>query len=240
MRELDFLPDWYKEDKRRQAHVRQQYVALLIVFLIMMAFNLVATHRVGRAAAEIAGLESQRLCSEGVVHEFALLTGKLNDLKTRAKLVEQIDSRVDLAAVLAELSHLVADPIVLRQVEIVAEPLGRAGATEPRPGNAVRVAGGTPAGEKDVCLGPVKFRVVLTGVAVLPADVAALVCQLDASPYFHQVRPAFYGNANTPLGTRTAPRGPEGPGAARAEGRVELTEFEIACYVANYQEMNES
>ena len=33
VKELDFLPEWYKDDKRRQLHVRRQYVALVAVFL---------------------------------------------------------------------------------------------------------------------------------------------------------------------------------------------------------------
>jgi len=236
VKELDFLPEWYKHDQRRQSHVRRQYLALLIVFLLMVSFNLTATHRASRAAAEVADLENQRVCSEAVVQEFDRLTRKLNELKTRASLVEQMDSRVDLAAVLAELSHTIGDPVVLRRVEMLAEPLGGAGEKGPTRGAVVRVAGPTAQPGKGVALGSVKFRIVLTGVAVHPADVADLVSRLDASPYFQRVDLAFYKDTRTLPGTRPTPGAAEARGAARPEDTVDLTEFEIACYLANYVE----
>ena len=127
MKELDFLPQWYKDDKRRQVRVRRQYVALVAVFLGMMTFNVTEIHRAGRAAAQAASLENQRVGAEAVVHEFGVLTKELNELKTSANLVEQMDSRVDVAALLAEMSHTIGDSVVLRKLEILAEPFGRAG-----------------------------------------------------------------------------------------------------------------
>ena len=47
----------------------------------MMLFNAVAIHRAGKAAAEGARLENQRVGAEAVVHEFDALTRQLNELK---------------------------------------------------------------------------------------------------------------------------------------------------------------
>ena len=78
MKELDFLPEWYKDGQRRRMHVRRQYAALVAVFLVMMLFNAVALHRAGKAAAEGARLENQRVGAEAVVREFDALTKQLN------------------------------------------------------------------------------------------------------------------------------------------------------------------
>jgi Tfp pilus assembly protein PilN len=239
MKELDFLPQWYKEDRCRHVHVRRQYIALVAVFVAMMIFNLTEIHRAGKAAARAAGLESQRAGAETVVHEFDLLSKEFNELKTRAKLVEQMDSRVDIAALLAEMSHIIGDSVVLRKLEILAEPFGRPEEKEQAKGSAVRLAGRAAGAEKGPPLGRVKFRIVLTGVAAHPADVPDLVCRLEASPYFQRVQPSFYGSARAQAGTRPAP-GPQEPAAtAKTQGAPSLTEFEIVCYLANYKDVDE-
>jgi hypothetical protein len=239
VKELDFLPEWYKDDRRRQMHMRRQYAALVVVFLLMMAFNATAIHRAGKAAAEGVHLENQRVGAEAVVHEFDVLTKQLNELKIKAGLVEQMDSRVDMAAVLAEMSHTIDDSIVLRKVEIQAEPFGRPEDKGPLKSSAVRLSDRPASADKEMPLGRVKFRIVLAGVAAHPADVADLVCKLDASPYFQRVHPSFYGNAKAPAGTKSA-LGPQAGGSGvQPRGTRDLTEFEIVCYLANYQEADE-
>jgi hypothetical protein len=239
MKEIDFLPEWYKDDRRRQGHVRRQYVALVAVFLVMMVFNATAIHRANKAAAEAANLENQRVGAEAVVHEFDVLTKRLNELKTRAGLVEQMDSQVDVAAILAEMSHVVDGSIVLRKVEIQAEPFGRTDEKGQTRGSAVRLTEKPANSEKERPLGRVKFRIVLTGVAARPADVADLVCKLDASPYFQRVHPLFYGNAKAQAGMKSAPQPQEGGSAVKSQSALDATEFEIACYLANYKEVDE-
>ncbi len=239
MIEFDFLPEWYKEDRRRHLHVRHQYLALVAVFLAMMIFNTAALHRVDKAAAQVAGLENQRLCAEAVVHEFDGLTKRLNELKGRANLVEQMDSRVDIAALLAEMSHIVGDSIVLRKVEIQAEPFARTEEREQTKGSVVRLGGKTANSGKESLLGPVKFRIVLTGVGAHPADVPDLVCKLDASQYFQRVHLSFYGSAKAQMGAKPTLMPSGGQAVPRVQGGSDVTEFEIVCYLANYQETQE-
>ena len=239
MKDLDFLPEWYKDRKRRQQHVRRQYVALVGVFLLMMIFNGTAIHRAGKAAAEATKLENQRVGAEAVVHEFDALTQRLNELKTRTTLVEQIDPRIDVAAILAETSHIIGDSIVLRKVEILSEPFGRPQENAQVKGSAVRLANKRANSEKEIPLGRVKFRIVLAGVATRLADVADLVCKLDASPYFQRVHPSFYGNAKVQVGGKVGSASQEGAAVAKAQGALDLTEFEISCYLGNYKELEE-
>jgi hypothetical protein len=235
VKELDFLPEWYKEDKRRQGHVRRQCVALVAVFLAMMTFNVTEIQRASRAAAQAASLENQRAGAEAVVHEFDALTKELDEVKTRANLVAQMDSRLDVAATLAEMSHILGDAIVLRKLEMRAEPFRDTEEKGQTKGSAVRLAGRTSSSGTNLPLGQVRCRIVLTGVAAHPADVPDLVCKLEASPYFQRVQPSFYGSARAPAGPRPAGP-PDGAAATATQGASGVTEFEIVGYLANYKD----
>ena len=239
MKELNFLPQWYRDEKRRQVRVRSQYIALVAVFLAMVTFNVTEIHRTSQAAAKAASLENQRVGAEAVVHEFNVLTKELNELKTRANLVAQMDSRVDMPALLAELSHSIGDSVVLRKLEILAEPFRGEEEKGQNQGSAVRLAGRAAGPEKDLPLGRVKFRIVLTGVAAHPADVPDLVCKLEASPYFQRVQPSFYGSTRAQAGPRPVPAPQDGAALARTQGVPSVTEFEIVSYLANYKDPDE-
>ena len=238
MKELDFLPQWYKDDKRRQQHVRKQYVALAAVFLAMMIFNVTEIQRANRAAAKATSLENQRVGAEAVVHGFDMLTKELSEVKTRANLVAQMDSRVEVAAILAEMSHIIGDSIALRKLEMVAEPFRDPEEKGQTKGSAVRLAARSAGPEKSPPLGWVKFRIVLTGVAAHSAEVPDLVLKLEESPYFQQVKLSFYGSTKAQAGPRPAPGPPDGA-AAKAQAASGVTEFEIVCYLANYKDTDE-
>ena len=235
MKELDFLPDWYKAGRRRHSQVRKQYLALVAVFLLMMTFNLTATHRASRVAADVMHFEDQRMRAEAVVYEFNRLTKELNQLKTRADLVQRIDTGIDIAAVLAEISHVVGDPIVLSKVELVAEPWSPPGGNGKGRGTAVRVAGKATDASAQIALDKARLRIVLAGVAARAADVPDLVYRLEQSSYFQQIRLLSYGK--TALQMDSEPAGPSPGKAPRATiaPAPDVTAFEITCYLANFR-----
>jgi hypothetical protein len=37
MKEIDFLPEWYRDGKRRESHYRTQYLAIGCLFAVMVA-----------------------------------------------------------------------------------------------------------------------------------------------------------------------------------------------------------
>jgi hypothetical protein len=233
VKELDFLPEWYRDGRRRQSHMRKQYIALALTFFAMISFNVTATHRASQAAAKLARSEEQRVYADGVVYEFNRITKELNALKTKTGLIERIDSQVDVAAVLAEMSHLIGEAVVLRKVELAAEPWRRAARESEQKSSAVRLAGKSENYGKPALLGNCRFRVILAGVAAHPSDVADLVCRLDESSYFREVSPSFS------RGTKIQTPGEAAPGdkvAGKNRESLDVTEFEISCYLANYEE----
>lgn len=234
MKDLDFLPKWYKERKRRHSLVRKQYIVLVAVFLLMMAFNLTATHRARRVAADVARHEEQRMRAETTVHEFDLIAKELNQMNKKARLVRRIDSRIDTAAILAEISHIVDESVVLSKIELTTEPFAPAEEKGRAKGAPVKAAARPAAGERPAPLEDSRLRIVLAGVAAHPANVADLVCWLDKSSYFQEVRPSFYSKTKIQVGGSRAGQRQPGPTEEKASGMRDVTAFEIVCYLANY------
>lgn len=230
MKDLDFLPEWYKDRKRRHSRMRKQYIALVAAFLLMMAFNLTATHRASLMAADVTRRAEQQTKAEAVVYEFDRITNELNQLKTRADLVRRIDTGFDVAAILAEITHVVDDSIVLRKIELAAEPFTKPASKGPRKGGVVGMEDRASDAQAATTLDNAKLRIVLAGVATHPARVADLVCRLDESAYFQQVRPSNYGKSQIPAGPVAGATGGNPP------EMLDVTGFEITCYLANYTE----
>ncbi len=241
MKEIDFLPEWYKEGKRRRVHMRRQYIALAVVFLTMLTYNLTAEHRIARASARIAQLEDRRVQAEEVMREFNRINRALGAHKAKADAIRQIDSRISLGAVLAEISHIVDDRVILSRTEFIAEPAAQVAKKQANnSGSAVRAASKQGPRSQDVPLGDVRFRIVLAGVAVEQGDVGTLVCRLDESPYFKRVVPSFSRpgtiylppkSDGEPAVTSTDPRTP------KMKEAFQVSEFQITCYLANFEEI---
>jgi len=224
MREIDFLPEWYKSDKRRQAGYRTQYIVLGGLLMVIMVWNFVAGYSVARASAELVHLRLQRTKAEDISKEFTGIKNKVTELQKKTDVLAAIDSRINIAAVLAEISFLMDEKIVLGKVEFTSEKFAGIGGGESNSGSAVRVARFEPAGKETPLLGDVRFKVVISGQAPSGSEVANLVCRLEDSPYFSQVCPSFSQNRKAKAG------------AVAAEENSQASEFEISCYLANYSQ----
>ncbi len=106
----------------------------------------------------------------------------------------------------------------------------------------MRVAQKSNKPAKDGPLGDVRFHIVLTGVAIEPADVGTLVCRLDESAYFKRVYPSFSRPATlniASMATGPSARDEMSPLAGGTKEMLQVTEFEISCYLANYEEISD-
>ncbi|HPC93398.1 MAG TPA: hypothetical protein PLU87_00530 [Sedimentisphaerales bacterium] len=217
--------------------MRRQYAALIVLFLALVTYNAVATHRIARANADLARLEDRRFWAEGLVHEYNMVTQQLAARQAKVALMEQVDARIDLAAVLAEISYIIGDRVLLSRLEFTSEPLAAAEKTSERDKTAVRSASPSRATAKTASLGRVRFRVALAGIAVDSAEVGALVRRFEESPYFQLVHPLYRDNTiQIGTGESSGSRTSENE-ARRVETRsISVTEFEITCYLANYEE----
>jgi Tfp pilus assembly protein PilN len=236
MKEIDFLPEWYKSGRRRQVSYRTQYLALGGVFVVMVVWNFIATHSISKAKAQYAQISTKQAEAEGLSAKFAELKSELRELRGKMEFIEEIDSKIDVPSVLAEMSFLIDERIVLNKVAFDAEKIEDE--PSPRAGTVVRAVRTKLNEKRELPLGDVRFRVVIDGVAADASGVASLICKLEDSPYFCDVVPSFSrtaeinvtSNPSLRSGTKNANSGRE------SGGKIQVSEFEISCYLANYLE----
>ncbi len=125
----------------------------------------------------------------------------------------------------------------MNRVEFIAEPLHQGEQKEETKTQMIRVVGRTTNTDAGPALGGVRFRIVLAGVAAHPAHVPDLVCKLDESPYFQRVSLSFSRGTRIQVGAGASGASPAGRPAAKPAEMLDVTEFEIVCYLANYEEV---
>ncbi len=224
MKEIDFLPNWYKSGRRRQISYRTQYVGLAGIFVVMMVWNLAASRSISKAATGLTQAQSKVSATESTSKEFGKIKSKVTQLHKKTEFIKEIDSKIDVASVLAEISFLIDKKIVLSKVEFKAEKFAGSQGRRANRASAIRAARGNFAGKQTLPLGNVRFKVVISGVAANASNVAELICRLEDSPYFQLVYPSFSRNRNIKTGTNLAGE------------NYQASEFEISCYLANYRQ----
>ena len=250
MKEIDFLPEWYKSGKRRQVSYRTQYIALTGVFMVMIMWSFITTHMISKAEAQNAQMATEQAQAKKVSAKMAELENEMRLARNNAESIEEIDSRIDVASVLAELSYLIHESIVLKKVELIAEQFVEEEkvASVPNAGAVVRVVRDNLNKKKNLPLGNVRFQVIIAGVAADARDVATLMCKLEDSPYFRQVVLSFSrGDTEIEIESKSSfPTETDGlNGAMKSENliresgirsKIPVNEFEINCFLANYLE----
>jgi hypothetical protein len=247
MKEIDFLPEWYKGGRRRQLSYRTQYIALGGIFVVMIVWNLLAAHSISKAKAMSIKMLVGQANAEQMSVQLNDFKNYLREFQIKAESIDRIDSKIDVASVLAEISFLVNEKIVLSEVEFTAEKFVDRPESKTS-SNTAAVVRAIPAKfnqDKELPLGDVKFKVVIGGVAADASDIGALICRLEDSPYFCQVVPSFSRNIDfkkisgysaSPR-TDVAARLPDIERRDRkTENEMQISEFEISCYLANFRE----
>ena len=223
MKEIDFLPEWYKSGRKREISFRTQVIGLGGVLIIMVVWNFVTAHSISKARVIIEQNKPMQAQAESVSLEFEKMKSEMAKWQKKLKSMEEMDSKIDIPGVLAEMSYLIDDNIVLSKVDFDAERFdaGQQSNSSTQNANVVRVAGGRLLGKDKLPLGDVRFKILIRGVAADAGDIADLICKLEESPYFCLVYPSFSRNKKIKAGP---------------EKDLPVSEFEISCYLANYQE----
>jgi len=225
MREIDFLPEWYKNGRRRKVNYRRQYVVLVGLVVLMAVWDLLTAGSISRARAQVSQIEQMAAQAQTALGEYTRLQSQIEQLGKKVQLLDMVDSRIDVPAVLAELSFLIGERVVLSKLDLQAEAFS----TENTPaslrqsGGVIRPAGSVAPARQEPLLGGVKFKVTINGVASDVGDVAELVCRLEDSPYFFRVMPSFS-------------RSRQIRNASDDKQSLQVSEFEITCYLANFKQ----
>ena len=212
MKEIDFLPEWYKQGRLQQRKHREFYVALGLIVFIMAAWSIFANGRVAMVKARNTTLRNAKLIQVRSETEYNQAENEYQQLKAKCQMLDSVKSHIVVSNVIAELTHLLDGSIILKKLEIKAEPFPEQGGR-----TAIKVIS-TASGQSAPSEKKVRFRITLTGLAADTAQVAEMINKLEQSDYFFQIVPGF--SRNTTI------------------GQYQASEFEITCYLANYRLAN--
>jgi hypothetical protein len=229
MREIDFLPAWYRQRRRRQSYAQRQYAALGLLFLVMILWNSFATRDISMASAELSWGETQRIRAQNMSLEYRELHQRLLDLRKKLDVRYVLNEPMDVAATMARLSKYMPEGVVLRELHLTALAF-----TDPTSAEreSQHISSTSDKGPCPNILhpGPVRFEVVIGGQTTDTQAIALLLSDLEGSAFFTGVHLRYMRSAGDGAEARktaadaddTTTRG--GPGVL-----LESTEFEIRC-----------
>ncbi|HDS83952.1 MAG TPA: hypothetical protein ENN97_01965 [Phycisphaerales bacterium] len=215
MKELDFLPDWYRADRQRKQRQYRHYVLFGLIVALLAGWSFM----LGRS---VVGLQAQSRQIESVIEEGRQtlqaaqeLRLQIDRLNRETEILEALTPRTTVSAVLGELSHCVNERIMFSRVSLIQESIKDAKtASAASQTGVIRIGGSKSDGPSPLPKEPQQTKITLTGIAAGGADVAGLIERLEISDYFTAVSPAF--------------------SRAKKIGDKTVTEFEIICTVADY------
>ena len=209
MREIDFLPQWYKHGRLEQQKHREFYIALGLIVLVMVVWSVFANGRVAAVRARNTTLQNAKLIQMRGETEYDAAQNQFYQLQSKQRILDSVKSRIVVSNVIAEMSHLLSGRIVLKKLEIKSEQLPRQNDGK----NEIQVYSADSDKSKSFD-NKVRFKIVMGGLAADAAEIAETINMLELSDYFFQVIPGF--SRNTLIGQRQA------------------CEFELTCYLSNY------
>lgn len=209
MREIDFLPDWYKHGRAEQRKHREFYVAIGLIVLVMIVWSIFANGRVAVVKARNATLRNAKLIQTQGQAEYDAVQNQFYQMQAKQRMLDSVKSNMAASNVLAEISHLLNGRVVLKKLEIKAEPVPLQNNAK----NEIQVYS-TGLNKPKMFDNKVRYKIILGGLAADAAQVAETINMLEMSDYFFQVIPGF--SKNTLI-----------------EGR-QMCEFELTCYLSNY------
>ncbi|MHC4475327.1 MAG: hypothetical protein ACYTEL_06770 [Planctomycetota bacterium] len=227
MKEIDFIPEWYKSGRRRQVSYRTQYAVLGCVLGVMVVWNIVTAGSISKARAQFTQQSARQAQMQEASREYVEIEQQVAELREKATSILEMDSRIDVAGVLGEVSFLVDRRMVLSKVELTTEPLMTEQKGKGKNGSAVRAASDKNGSGKPMPFGPVRFKVFISGVASDASDVAELVRKFEESVYFCEVTSSWRDKQIA-------------AGTSSAKKDIQATGFEMDCYLANYQQKEAS
>jgi hypothetical protein len=247
MKEIDFLPEWYKSGRRRQINYRTQYFVLGGIFMVLGVWNFVTSYSISNAKAQVVDMATQQRQAEKVSARLVDLKNELHLFQKRDELIKSIDSKINVADIFAEMSYLSTERIVLSKIELISERFAEEqnNYSSSNTGTVVRTAQTNVGSKLDLLIGDVRFKILIAGVAADASDVAALILKMEDSPYFCQVALSYSKNTDMEIkGDNSlypkAEAASQLPNTGRHNkepaGNIQVSKFEISCYLANYRE----
>ncbi|MHC5101558.1 MAG: PilN domain-containing protein [Planctomycetota bacterium] len=220
MNEIDFIPQWYKAGRERKQRYIRQYTLMATLFTLMLGWGFVINGHVSHVKAEVQEIQTAFEKGRARSEQATDLQTRIAEMKDKKGLLDKIESRTQMTAILGEISYLIGKNVILSTLSLQNELIGDPGKKNAFASGAVVQVGGSQQDDQDdvVPASPSHYKVVLTGIAARPADAALLIARLEETEYFDGVFLVY-----------------SKPKKVKDE---DVTEFEIRCFVADYQQLN--
>lgn len=189
MRKIDFLPESYRETRRRHAlRIRRIWLAGFVLAGLACWFG-VEEVRLRAVRRQLAYLEQQHQISMAGLEHIATLQAEQALLLDRHRLVQELQSPVSTVETMFQIARLLPDNVALKQLQVNCQPMHQPARTGSEATVAATAAMAGAAGEKPTQAVPASMpRVTLTGLAASQVDIAVLVGQLSGCREFANVR----------------------------------------------------
>lgn len=165
MREMDFLPGWYKQSVRHRRIVLWQSAATAAVALGIFLGMLLIHHRVESARASLAALQNGLIDGKSRMKAMEQLTDRQKHWRAQEQLMNKLGLHVEAARLIHALDTAMPAEVSLVGLQIDADEYAK------------------PAGHR--------LRVRLQGVAPSDADLANFMIRLGELPLFEQVTAGY-------------------------------------------------
>jgi len=219
MKEIDFIPQWYKAGRERKQRYIRQYALMAVMLTLMLGWGFVINGHVSCVSAEVEEIQTAFEKGRIRAEQATLLKNKIAEMKEKTTLLDKIASRTTTTAILGELSYLVGENVILSKLSLQNELIQNSERKNTFASAAIVHVGGSQKNDQDdvIPLTPSHCKVVLTGIAARPADAALLIARLEQTDYFDRVFLVY----SKPKKVKDK----------------DVTEFEIRCFVADYQQL---
>ena len=217
MKEIDFIPQWYKAGQKRILSYHRQYALVTVLFVVLLVWSFVAGGLISRARAQVDSREQVLEMGEPLEAEYDEVRQRISLFETKAELLSRVSPKANISEIIAELSYVMSDRIVLSKLHVEHESLDLSSGSGRKA--VVRLLSSRNQGASSLPAANTVMHVVMTGIAAEASDVARLISKLEESPYFCRIVPGYSKNKKV--------------------GGFMASEFEIRCYVANYIQQGE-
>ena len=210
MKEIDFLPEWYKAGKKRRVNYRRQYLVIGGLFVTMMTWGFAASYSISAVEGQVDIMQDSLDSHKTIAVKYAHYEQVLSLLDERADRLNKLNTGVSISGIFGELSFLATDEIMLTEMEIKSEVLK----SDSDAIKAGLIQLGTTQDKRQSAMPEpnTRHKIMLTGIAAGAANVTDYISELEKSPYFCLVIPEILQHTKESTATK----------------------FQISCYVANY------
>ncbi len=194
MTEIDFIPQWYKADRKRQQWYQRQYLMLILAAGLLCLWCLAAGHSAARASAAVNAAQADFEKGIRTYKQFRQLEDRCAQLKVKSQLLHTITPHSRYSAALAELACCIGPDVVVSNLVLQRQPLEK-GVAELNGKTKVSVQVKPADRNAPLPLAGVGVtQVDLSGIALSGKEVAGLIEALEQSAYFGNVAPVFSKN----------------------------------------------